>query len=266
MHVQPAARVGIQDRRPQQPHVPGGDDRVDPPIAERSATARSNASRPSTSFGSRTTQSTPWDSARSIALTPGRSDRTRAIRGPQTGWSRSACRFVPEPETSTAIRSANDLLIDAATLSEARTGQAVRYRRGSRRADPRTPEATGPLTPAPAMDETTASAETPGAVAHERCVHHPGRAAVARCSACEEPICLPCAVPVRGRVVGPECLAAELGDPDLRPLRRRSRLFPGRRRWSPEPPWPSWPPSVPGRGRAPATACSEHGSRASDGR
>jgi hypothetical protein len=78
-----------------------------------------------------------------------------------------------------------------------------------------TPEAPGPVTPAPARDDATASAETPGAVTHERCVHHPGRAAVARCSSCEEPVCLPCAVPVRGRVIGPECLAAELGDPEL---------------------------------------------------
>ncbi|HEX6398858.1 MAG TPA: hypothetical protein VF108_00130, partial [Actinomycetota bacterium] len=78
-----------------------------------------------------------------------------------------------------------------------------------------TPESPRPAPSAPENDETAASAETPGAVTHERCVHHPSRAAVARCSACEEPICLPCAVPVRGRVIGPECLAAELGDPQL---------------------------------------------------
>ena len=78
-----------------------------------------------------------------------------------------------------------------------------------------TPEAPRSAAPAREDDETAASAETPGAVTHERCVHHPGRAAVARCSACEEPICLACAVPVRGRVIGPECLAAELGDPQL---------------------------------------------------
>lgn len=78
-----------------------------------------------------------------------------------------------------------------------------------------TPEAPGPATPAPAKDETSASAEPSGTVTHERCVHHPGRGAVARCSTCDEPICLSCAVPVRGRVIGPECLAAELGDPGL---------------------------------------------------
>ncbi|MGH2641701.1 MAG: hypothetical protein ACRDGO_08380 [Actinomycetota bacterium] len=59
------------------------------------------------------------------------------------------------------------------------------------------------------VDEGTRS------TSHERCLHHPGRTAVARCNACDEPICLACAVPVRGRVIGPECLAAELGDPGL---------------------------------------------------
>lgn len=78
-----------------------------------------------------------------------------------------------------------------------------------------TPETARPAIPARENEETAAGADTPGVVTHERCVHHPGRAAVARCSACEEPICLPCAVPVRGRVIGPECLAAELGDPQL---------------------------------------------------
>jgi hypothetical protein len=53
------------------------------------------------------------------------------------------------------------------------------------------------------------------AAANERCVHHPSRTAVARCSACDEPVCLACAVPVRGRVLGPECLATELGDPAI---------------------------------------------------
>lgn len=59
--------------------------------------------------------------------------------------------------------------------------------------------------------------ETDGraARANERCTHHPGRAAVARCDVCAKPVCLSCAVPVRGRVVGPECLATELGDPAL---------------------------------------------------
>jgi hypothetical protein len=50
---------------------------------------------------------------------------------------------------------------------------------------------------------------------HERCAHHPGRAAVARCDACGEAVCIGCAVPVRGRVLGPGCVAEELGDPAL---------------------------------------------------
>jgi hypothetical protein len=77
-----------------------------------------------------------------------------------------------------------------------------------------------------AEDGSTASAGTaepaarPGtdgseAAANERCVHHPSRTAIARCSACDEPVCLTCAVPVRGRVLGPECLATELGDPAI---------------------------------------------------
>jgi hypothetical protein len=82
-------------------------------------------------------------------------------------------------------------------------------------------------TPEPAEDAGSKAAEAladppgrPGtdgseAAANERCVHHPSRTAVARCSACDEPVCLACAVPVRGRVLGPECLATELGDPAI---------------------------------------------------
>jgi hypothetical protein len=78
-----------------------------------------------------------------------------------------------------------------------------------------TPEGTDAAAEGPTGERTPATGDAPGALAHERCVHHPGRAAVARCAACEEPICLTCAVPVRGRVIGPECLAVELGDPAL---------------------------------------------------
>jgi hypothetical protein len=62
-------------------------------------------------------------------------------------------------------------------------------------------------------DEPTAVDEGPGP--HERCAHHGARPAIARCDVCGEPICLGCAVPVRGRVLGPGCVAAELGDPAL---------------------------------------------------
>jgi asparagine N-glycosylation enzyme membrane subunit Stt3 len=39
---------------------------------------------------------------------------------------------------------------------------------------------------------------------------------VARCDDCGRPLCLSCALPVRGRVLGPECLAAAIGpDPSI---------------------------------------------------
>lgn len=78
------------------------------------------------------------------------------------------------------------------------------------RDDSRSPvvEAAGDRTAAPEID-----GQTP--LPHGRCIHHPSRAAVATCSACDEPVCLACAVPVRGRVLGRECVAAELGDPAL---------------------------------------------------
>ena len=40
-----------------------------------------------------------------------------------------------------------------------------------------------------------------------RCANHPGEAQVATCDACGRALCLSCAVPVRGSVVGPECVA-----------------------------------------------------------
>ncbi len=44
----------------------------------------------------------------------------------------------------------------------------------------------------------------------DRCETHPGSAAVARCARCDRTLCLACAVPVRGTVVGPECLPADV--------------------------------------------------------
>jgi hypothetical protein len=63
---------------------------------------------------------------------------------------------------------------------------------------------------------------------HERCAHHGARPAVDRCDACGEPICLGCAIPVRGRVLGPGCVSAELGDPALAasPEPDRTRRWP----------------------------------------
>ena len=67
-----------------------------------SATASDSAAR--SPGGSITRVSTPAPSARARAATPGRSDRTTAMCGRITGSSSSACRFVPEPDTSTATR------------------------------------------------------------------------------------------------------------------------------------------------------------------
>ena len=75
-------------------------------------------------------------------------------------------------------------------------------------------EDAGSPAPEPAADALARPASDGAeSAAHERCLHHPSRTAVARCSSCDEPVCLACAVPVRGRVLGPECLADELGDP-----------------------------------------------------
>ena len=63
----------------------------------------------------------------------------------------------------------------------------------------------------PVDDRSTRSAE--------RCDQHPTRSAVARCSGCGRPLCLTCAVPVRGSVVGIECLPQPLGV-DLAPVPR----------------------------------------------
>ncbi|HEU4527204.1 MAG TPA: B-box zinc finger protein [Actinomycetota bacterium] len=45
----------------------------------------------------------------------------------------------------------------------------------------------------------------------ERCDQHPTRSAVARCEGCGRPLCLSCAVPVRGEVLGAECLPEPFG-------------------------------------------------------
>lgn len=46
----------------------------------------------------------------------------------------------------------------------------------------------------------------------ERCATHPLRLTVGTCDVCGRPLCLECAVPVRGRVLGAECLSEVLGD------------------------------------------------------
>jgi hypothetical protein len=46
----------------------------------------------------------------------------------------------------------------------------------------------------------------------ERCATHPTRATAATCAVCGRPLCVECAVPVRGRVLGVECLSEVLGE------------------------------------------------------
>lgn len=58
-----------------------------------------------------------------------------------------------------------------------------------------------------------------------RCHSHPGEDAVAACAECGKPVCLACAVPVRGSVIGVECLDVELSRPvAVKPRRVRAPL------------------------------------------
>ena len=45
-----------------------------------------------------------------------------------------------------------------------------------------------------------------------RCANHPAVALVGTCEVCGRPLCIACAVPVRGRLIGPECLSEILED------------------------------------------------------
>jgi hypothetical protein len=60
----------------------------------------------------------------------------------------------------------------------------------------------------------------------ERCATHPSRLTVGACDVCGRPLCVECAVPVRGRVLGVECLSEVLGNdiPASTPPRRWRRL------------------------------------------
>lgn len=60
----------------------------------------------------------------------------------------------------------------------------------------------------------------------ERCATHPARLTVGRCDVCGRPLCVECAVPVKGRVLGAECLSEVLGGdiPASAPPRRWRRL------------------------------------------
>jgi hypothetical protein len=45
-----------------------------------------------------------------------------------------------------------------------------------------------------------------------RCANHPAVAEVGECSVCGRALCLTCATPVRGDLIGPECLSAVLDE------------------------------------------------------
>lgn len=45
-----------------------------------------------------------------------------------------------------------------------------------------------------------------------RCAIHPDSAKVGDCQVCGRPLCLACAIPVRGRLIGPECVASVVTD------------------------------------------------------
>jgi hypothetical protein len=51
----------------------------------------------------------------------------------------------------------------------------------------------------------------------QRCHRHPGQAAIAACNRCGASLCVSCAVPVRGEVLGPECIGEVLGSDTARP-------------------------------------------------
>jgi hypothetical protein len=55
----------------------------------------------------------------------------------------------------------------------------------------------------------------------ERCATHPSRLTVGTCDVCGRPLCVECAIPVRGRVLGAECVSEVLGTdiPALTPPR-----------------------------------------------
>jgi hypothetical protein len=50
-----------------------------------------------------------------------------------------------------------------------------------------------------------------------RCPTHPTEPTIASCAVCERGLCLACAIPVRGRVVGAECLGTLVEDPPEQP-------------------------------------------------
>ena len=68
--------------------------------------------------------------------------------------------------------------------------------------------------------------EEAGAARPGRCANHPALAEVGRCSICGRALCLTCATPVRGDLIGPECLSAVLDEmPPPTPVAIRTPRF-----------------------------------------
>src|SRR6266545_746437 len=170
-------------------------------VSSNSRSAWSYATRSAYIAGSRTTAFTSLVRARSSANESFLSETTRTIQGPTSASSRSAWRLVPRPEASTATRA----------FTPARYGPAV-TRVKHERLNPN-----ARIWAVPVDEKSTKSGD--------RCDLHPASPSVAECQSCGRPLCLPCAVPVRGRVLGVECLEAALG-PDstvVGPRRDRRR-------------------------------------------
>jgi hypothetical protein len=77
-----------------------------------------------------------------------------------------------------------------------------------------TPGPGGSEEPEPEPDKT---ARREPASRKGRCATHPGEVSVASCDVCGRALCIACAVPVRGSVVGQECLAQVVEDPPPAP-------------------------------------------------
>ncbi|HYT30726.1 MAG TPA: hypothetical protein VEN82_08095 [Actinomycetota bacterium] len=75
------------------------------------------------------------------------------------------------------------------------------------------------------MREASGMERHPSFIRHGRCAVHVAAPAIAACDVCGRALCLPCAIPVRGSVVGSECLSKIVEDapPTPAPSRIPSR-------------------------------------------
>jgi hypothetical protein len=77
------------------------------------------------------------------------------------------------------------------------------------------PGASGPDGPEQGRDKTVR--REPAPAKKGRCSVHSGEDSVASCDVCGRALCIACAIPVRGSVVGQECLSEVLEDPPPAP-------------------------------------------------